>query len=232
MSAPLGRLSESEKGDITALLEKTRFTRDELLDFYKYSKGPPLVDGTLDKEHYVSLCDAYGLSGRSLQSRLWDVLDVSDDGSVTIQELILVLNSLTRGKLEDVTQVFFNIYDVNHDGSIDIEELMEVYADLIEVGKGIKATSLNDAQKERLQKFVNEADANSDQDLDYAEFAAAVKKLSTIDHEKPSLLSARTVLLVIITSFFELGTSFAQAAMGALARPWPRDWHVWVPYLL
>ena len=213
-----GDLTEAQEAEIEELMKSTRFTRAQLLKFYKFSNEPPFEKGQIDKDHFVKLAVENGLTSEPLQDRLWDVMDSTDDGAVTVKELVELLNDLTRGTLEDVTRVFFQLYDVNNDGEISQSELVAVFKMLFHVSSGIEQDELTTEQEKALLEFAAKADADSDMDLDYEEFAAAVKKLvesNTV--ESAGFLSLRTLFLVFVTSFFELGTSLACQAMGALA---------------
>jgi Ca2+-binding EF-hand superfamily protein/MFS family permease len=207
-----------EDAEIAELMESTRFTEIQLKKYYEYANEPPFEAGQLDQARFEQLSMDEGLTNPRLIGRLWDVMDSTDDGAVTVKELVELLNALTRGTLDDVTHVFFRVYDINHDGEIDMEELVEVYGALVYVSSGVDQAELTPEQTQALRNFAAKADADSDLDLDYAEFAAAVKRLVEKNEEASAgLCTPRALLLVFLTSFFELGTSLACQAMGALA---------------
>jgi MFS family permease/Ca2+-binding EF-hand superfamily protein len=203
--------------EVAELVETTRFTKKEVHAMYKHSMGAPHANGIINEATFRQMCEENSLTSSDLQDRLWDVFDITDNGTVTVKELIETLNTLTKGTLEDVTRLFFRMYDVNHDGSVTLDEVMEVFNDLISVTSGVKAAGLNEKQKSKLREFVTAADADADDDLDYEEFAAAVRHLASLEDQPTGFLTARNMWLTFVTSWFEVGTSFACVATSALA---------------
>lgn len=208
----------AQEAEVADLMKTTRYTEVQLEKFYKFSSEPPFAKGQIDQDRFRQLADEHGLTSKPLQDRMWDVADTSDDGAVSIKEVIELLNALERGTLDDVTRVFFRLYDINNDGDISHDELVTVYKLLVNLSVGIAATELTADQEKALREFAAKADADSDMDLDYEEFAAAVELLVEENAtESAGLCTLRALSLVFLTSFFELGTSLACQAMGALA---------------
>ncbi len=208
----------AQEAEVADLMKTTRYTKVQLEKFYTFSSEPPFAKGQIDQDRFRQLADEHGLTSKPLQDRMWDVADTSDDGAVSIKEVIELLNALERGTLDDVTRVFFRLYDINNDGDISHDELVTVYKLLVNLSVGIAATELTADQEKALREFAAKADADSDMDLDYEEFAAAVELLVEENAtESAGLCTLRALSLVFLTSFFELGTSLACQAMGALA---------------
>ena len=78
-------LTETQEAEVEELMKSTRFPRTQLVKFYEFSNEPPFEKGQIDKDHFVKLAVENGLTSEPLQDRLWDVMDSTDDGAVTVR---------------------------------------------------------------------------------------------------------------------------------------------------
>ena len=68
-----------------------------------------------------------------------------------------------------------------------------------------------------MRQVIKESDANKDGSLDFEEFLAAIK--ADKEAKKEGLTAGKvleTIFLVVVTSLFEMGTSFSLPAAGML----------------
>ena len=204
--------------DLKTLLAETNFTEKEIRGFYCFGAGDRISEGD-----FIKLCAANGLTAPGLVARMWDVFDSDDDGSCSDLELVKSLNPLMRGTLEDVAGMFFELYDVDGDNQLTVGEIVAVYSDLVRLSTPPEGTDtdrpgLNAEQRLKITKFVREAQQDSSSGkLDKEAFTQVVRKLVEEAEDGGSLLSPRNLFSVFITSWSEVGTSFALPAMGALS---------------
>jgi len=84
----------------------TRFSEQELRGMYEHA-GAEGQNGfsAVSEVDFNAMCTEHGLTSGVLQHRLWDVFDDDDDQCVTTKELILSLNALKMGTIDDLTKV-------------------------------------------------------------------------------------------------------------------------------
>lgn len=200
--------------DLGQLLAETNFTRREILQFYEQASRTSSSD-TIDKKSFSLLCFQNGIKNPAIVERLWKVWDSDADGNLTHYELIKGLNPLLRGTRSEVASFFFDLYDL--DGSLDLtpQEVTAIYSDMLNFTQGDGSDGLSHDQKNRLNKWVNDQQRNNGK-LDKDGFIEAVGALERND-EKTALFSRRTAYYLFLTAWFEVGTSFALPAMGALS---------------
>lgn len=200
---------------LAQLLQETNFTAKEIEGFFSFGEGDRLTE-----VDFVKLCAANGLTAPGLVTRMWDVFDMDDDGSCSDYELVTALNPLMRGTLEDVADMFFRLYDVDGNNELSVAEIVSVYSDLVRVSRPKDANEnldgLTAAQRRNITKFVRDAEKDSASGkLDKDAFVRVVRQMA-VDTESP-LLSGRNLFFMFVTSWSEVGTSFALPAMGALS---------------
>lgn len=203
--------------DLGQLLAETNFTRREIVEFYQYAVKNSPSKNSIDKKTFAQLCFENGIKNTALVERLWKVWDTNADGNLTHFELIKGLNPLLRGNKKDVASFFFDLYDL--DGSLDLspQEVVSVYSDMLFFTQGDESQGLTHDQKRRLTKWVEDQQRESDEGkLTKEHFIEAVTELDG-GNEESQLVSWRTAYYVFWTAWFEMGTSFALPAMGALS---------------
>eukprot|EP01043_Picozoa_sp_COSAG02_P018633 COSAG02_NODE_875_length_16279_cov_199.143078_3_plen_1291_part_00 len=212
------------------LLEETNFTAKEIQGFFSF--GP---DDTIDEDLFITLCAANGMTAPGLVRRMWDLFDVDDDGLCSDMELVKALNPLLRGTLEDVAGMFFELYDVDGDDELSATEIIAVYSDLLRASTprastpGVDAQGSKDveiesrdgltaSQRRNITMLVRDAKAESSSGtLDKEAFKKVVRESVKATDQTSSLLSGRNLFFLFVTSWSEVGTSFALPAMGALS---------------
>mmetsp|Transcript_17005 Transcript_17005/g.39237 ORF Transcript_17005/g.39237 Transcript_17005/m.39237 type:complete len:592 (-) Transcript_17005:751-2526(-) len=215
--------------ELQDLLERTNFTEREIKAFYKYAQtsSSESQDGVLTKKEFARVCLDQGLTNTALVERLWTVLDRNHDAQISHRELVLGLSPLLRGTREQVAAFFFELYELDGDGCLEPQEAIAVYSDLIRAGQEVPSekptdtkndntlSTLTTQQKQRLTTWILDH-AGEDQKLDKQEFVQAVLDLET-STVKPPFCTCRSTYYIFWTAWFEMGTSFALPAMGALS---------------
>lgn len=199
--------------DLGELLKETNFTKREIVDFFKYASPDT---GYLSKKEFGHLCFENGIKNPALVSRLWKLWDVNGDGQLSCFELVKGLSPLLRGDRAKLASFFFDLYDVDGDADLTSPEVIAVYSDMLHATQGDSSEGLSSGQKHRLREWVH-AHKNSNGKLTKEAFVDAIVEMGNGTAEKPSLLSLRTAYYVFLTAWFEVGTSFALPAMGALS---------------
>lgn len=212
-----GRGGKPTEEDLAILLEETNFTAKEIAGFYSFGEGT-----TLDRQDFMELCAANGLTAPGLLQRMWDLFDDDDNGACSDLELVRALNPLMRGTLEDVAGMFFDLYDIDKDQNLTVPEIISVYSDLVRLTDGEPAkpgeTGLTAEQRKRITAFVVDAkDTSTDGTLNKEGFTQAVREMVEATSESEPFFTPRNIFFLFITSWSEVGTSFALPAMGALS---------------
>eukprot|EP00539_Tryblionella_compressa_P006019 CAMPEP_0178769758 /NCGR_PEP_ID=MMETSP0744-20121128/21014_1 /TAXON_ID=913974 /ORGANISM="Nitzschia punctata, Strain CCMP561" /LENGTH=674 /DNA_ID=CAMNT_0020426059 /DNA_START=235 /DNA_END=2259 /DNA_ORIENTATION=- len=209
------KISSIPPDELGQLLNETNFTKREILEFYKYAARDSDSEQSIDKKTFAQLCFENGIKNVALIERLWKVWDIDADGALTHFELIMGLNPILRGNRNDVASFFFDLYDL--DGSLDLsaKEVISVYSDMLCFTQGDESEGLSHEQKKHLTEWVEQQQREHGK-LDKENFIEAIENLE-VNNERAPLLSWRTAYYVFLTAWFEMGTSFALPAMGALS---------------
>ncbi|PKA51190.1 Calcium and calcium/calmodulin-dependent serine/threonine-protein kinase [Apostasia shenzhenica] len=110
-----------------------------------------------------------------LAPRVFDIFDNNRDGTVDMREILCGLSSLRNSRGDDALKLCFQMYDVDRSGTISREELASMLralpedclpADITEPGK--------------LDEIFDQMDANSDGNVSFEEFKAAMQKDSSL----------------------------------------------------
>ena len=167
-------MSEPSATELEELLGSTKFSRREIMAYYKYGDAVARIH----RKAFDSLARDVGFDTDLIITRLWGAFDTDANGSISVRELIVTLHTLTRGTLEELSAVFFRMYDINGDAALDVDEITEVYSALYGSWRSDGANQLSEKQRERIRRFVTRADGDGDGTLDPSEFAAAVRALA------------------------------------------------------
>eukprot|EP01023_Acetabularia_acetabulum_P040733 TRINITY_DN3953_c0_g1_i2.p1 TRINITY_DN3953_c0_g1~~TRINITY_DN3953_c0_g1_i2.p1 ORF type:complete len:642 (+),score=137.09 TRINITY_DN3953_c0_g1_i2:61-1986(+) len=199
--------------DLEYLDTHTRLTKREIEKYYSSSQK-----NDLDRRDFDSLLDKSGLfkgnRAEMIRGRFYTALDVDSNGTVSMREMVVMLSTLERGTVEDLAKLFFDLYDENKNGQLEKHEIVHVYSGLL---SATTKTTMTDYQVEKVSKMIAKVDTNHDGQLNFSEFLAMVKKSSHSSQPITCRVVMETIFLVIMTSLFEMGTSFALPAMGALS---------------
>ena len=134
-------------------------------------------------------------------------------GTVSMRETAVVLSRLQRGTEEELARTFFEMYDLNSNNELSGEEIVDVYQQLL---SATSHTTMTPAQKDQVRAVIKRCDVDGDGNLNFDEFLAAIREKQV----KKSVTAgsiAENAFLVVVTSLFEMGTSFSLPAMGALS---------------
>ena len=198
--------------ELAQLLHETNFTEREIISFYKYATGD-----TITRAEFGRLCLENGVTNVNLIERMWTVFDADSSGGITHFELVKGLNPLLRGTREEVAGMFFHLYELDGDGELSEEEIISVYSDMVFISEEERKEGLTSHQKKRIADWVQRHRLR-DGRLGKETFVNAIMKMEgDQDSGKTKLLSVRTAYFVFLTAWFEVGTSFALPAMGALS---------------
>jgi Ca2+-binding EF-hand superfamily protein len=217
-SITMARRSQIRRQDIVPpdelgqLLAETNFTKREIMGFYRYATSG---SETISKTDFGQLCFEHGVKNASLVHRLWKLWDINGDGKLSHFEVVKGLNPILRGDRTQIASFFFELYDIDGNADLTSPELIAVYSDMIHYTEGDDSEGLSAEQRDRLRAWVHEHQ-NQKGRLDKESFVEAVRTMEEAE-EKDSLWSWRTVYYVFLTAWFEMGTSFALPAMGALS---------------
>ncbi|KAI8099636.1 rab-GTPase-TBC domain-containing protein [Halteromyces radiatus] len=69
--------------------------------------------------------------GKLLLERLFALFDVTNSGTVSLQDAICGIASIVKGDLNDHIQLFFNLHDLDKDGLLNREEVLELSETLL-----------------------------------------------------------------------------------------------------
>eukprot|EP01025_Chloroclados_australasicus_P065719 TRINITY_DN8958_c0_g1_i1.p1 TRINITY_DN8958_c0_g1~~TRINITY_DN8958_c0_g1_i1.p1 ORF type:complete len:659 (+),score=60.69 TRINITY_DN8958_c0_g1_i1:1-1977(+) len=201
------------KEDLDYLDEHTHLTRRDITAYYADSGRTEL-----DREAFDQVLDNAGIfvgEGSSMiRDRFYDEIDINNDGMVSMREIVVMLATLERGTLKDLARLFFRIFDVNDNQKLERQEIIDVYTALL---SATTKSQMTQEQRNKVDELIQEADSSRDGKLDFNEFYTLLKKNERPKEPITFQGALETIFLVIVTSFFEMGASFAFPAVGALS---------------
>ena len=208
------------------LLSTTNYTEQEIRQFYQQQQQQHNSSNSssfIHKQDFTKICLQHQIRNPALIQRLWTILDTDHNGAIDPYELCIGLHPLLRGTQEQLARFFFKLYELDGDGRVSAAELAAVYSDFVHVNATHTETQLSAQQKARLTAFL---ETNHPRGLTLEEFVKAIQQQHSQEQQQQqqqehdqqqSFCSFRTAYYILWTAWFEMGTSFALPAMGALS---------------
>ena len=84
-------MSEPSATELEELLSSTKYSRREIVAFYKYGD----VVARIHRQAFDALCRDVGFHTDLVITRLWGAFDADANGSISVRELIITLHALT-----------------------------------------------------------------------------------------------------------------------------------------
>lgn len=114
---------------VSSFVAQSAFTADEIkalwVQFCSISSAPDGVDNTTITRREFQR--ALAMKNSLFSNRMFDVVDVDGDGTISFPEFVVCLSTLsTKGSTEAKLRFSFQVYDIDGDQTISREELTEM----------------------------------------------------------------------------------------------------------
>ena len=148
-----------------------RYSPDRLLDKKGvgavYQEFKRLGKAEMTVEEFEAAMFHQGMRDSELIRTYFRGFDSDGSGTISLEECVLGLATLTKGSLHTKLRVAFDAFDEDSNGYIDVHELTR----LVRFSSGFS----HEASQAEAIRLMQTVDANSDGKLDFSEFAAAVQ---------------------------------------------------------
>lgn len=193
------------------LTGETKFSLEELQVMAAGVCEASDVRGTLTPAKLYRILRTFTpLLARANSFRVFDVIDVNHDGTVSFREFVMAMNTVCRGSQEDRTRLAFRVYDDDQDGYITVVALVTF----------LKSCSNNSALSrmvETTEKLLAALDENDDGEVTREEFTNAMMS-------DPAVMTIFTRCVAVTrhmaTSIVELRTRCSSFRFEALCALW------------
>ncbi|KAF8565929.1 hypothetical protein P879_03996 [Paragonimus westermani] len=167
---------------ITTLLRKTQFTRRELQIMYQGFKQE-CPSGTLNEEIFKDIyCKFFPQGDATMYAQLvFRSFDREHNGSLTFEQFIQSLSSLTHGSQTEKLNWIFRLYDMNDDGVITRGEMLKVVNAIYDLlGRNTEPPIDENTTSDHVGRVFRRLDLNQDGVITQDEFLEACKDDPTI----------------------------------------------------
>jgi len=113
--------------DIAFLTKNTRYTEQEIRDWYKgFQQDCP--DGRLTKKKFLEIYSIFFSSGspQAFCEHVYRTFDADGDGHIDFKEFLLAVGITTGNDPREKLKWAFKMYDMNNDGLIDVDEMTKI----------------------------------------------------------------------------------------------------------
>lgn len=168
------RKTKLKKEELDELMEGTRFTQEEIEDWYKgFMKSCPSgLVSTTDFEDMYS--DFFEGDASEFANHVFPTFDSDKSGFIDFKEFMYSLSVTSRGNLEEKLEWAFKIYDVDGDGFVtkyEMESIIRsVYKMYTDGRLGKKETP-----EQRTARIFEKFDLNKDGKLTMEEFKTGAR---------------------------------------------------------
>ncbi|KAJ3425620.1 calcineurin b [Anaeramoeba flamelloides] len=190
--------SKLRKKEIEELMQKTKFTKEQILllfDFFKKISAMIIDDDIIDNDEFE---EALGLAGSKFATRLFEglyfwiffffylvlitptltcliwVVDSDENGKVDFDEFCLALVPFSdQGTIEDRVYFSFQVYDINGNGQIEKSELFLLLNSCLE--DQFKLSLGENELQNIVDQTFNEIDTDGSGTIDYEEYMIYAK---------------------------------------------------------
>lgn len=125
---------EFRSRDQRELLRKTNLSEEEFSQLLKeFSiQTSQAVPDSLNMTQFQQLMarifpGAATSSHQSVAQELFTVLDVNQDGTISVREFLMGISTLTKGDVNVKAKLWFKVFDRNEDGLLDFMELRRMF---------------------------------------------------------------------------------------------------------
>ncbi|KAJ6236842.1 calcineurin b [Anaeramoeba flamelloides] len=164
--------SKLRKKEIEELMQKTKFTKEQILllfDFFKKISAMIIDDDIIDNDEFE---EALGLAGSKFATRLFEGFD--ENGKVDFDEFCLALVPFSdQGTIEDRVYFSFQVYDINGNGQIEKSELFLLLNSCLE--DQFKLSLGENELQNIVDQTFNEIDTDGSGTIDYEEYMIYAK---------------------------------------------------------
>ncbi|CAG5114160.1 Oidioi.mRNA.OKI2018_I69.chr2.g8228.t1.cds [Oikopleura dioica] len=173
-----GSKSKLSKAEIKKLEANTKFTKAEILRWYKgFIQDCP--SGELSRNDFTDIYAGFFPKGNAgeFAHMVFQVFDVNGDGTIEFDEFLTALSITSKGTMEEKLEWAFKVYDLDDNGTIDREEMVQIVKAMISMAGDENAEQ--DA-KERVAKIFDLMDTDGNGELSKEEFLEAAKRDQSI----------------------------------------------------
>ncbi|CAL8072330.1 unnamed protein product [Calicophoron daubneyi] len=167
---------------INTLLRKTQFSRRELQIMYQGFKQE-CPAGKLNEEVFKEIyCKFFPQGDATMYAQLvFRSFDQEHNGTLTFEQFIQALSSLTHGSQTDKLSWAFRLYDLNGDGVISKNEMLKVVNAIYDLlGRSTEPPIEENTITDHADRVFRRLDLNQDGVISKEEFLEACKGDSTI----------------------------------------------------
>ncbi|KAG5685021.1 hypothetical protein PVAND_014224 [Polypedilum vanderplanki] len=164
---------------LSALSSATSFSEQEIKKMYRSFKAS-CPTGFIKEDTFKDIYSQFfpfGVSTAQYAHYVFNSIDRDSNGSVSFEEFVLNLSTLSRGSLDEKLKWTFQLYDVNGDGFISREEMTEVMTSVYELmGKVPEGCKEENQIKEKVDNVFKKMDMNADDKISLDEFLISCHK--------------------------------------------------------
>ncbi|KAL7029345.1 hypothetical protein ACKWTF_006199 [Chironomus riparius] len=164
---------------LSGLSKATKFSEDEIKRMYRSFKAS-CPTGFIYEETFKEIYSQFfpfGASTAQYAHYVFNSIDRDSNGSVSFEEFVINLSTLSRGSLDEKLEWTFQLYDVNGDGYISKEEMTEVMTSVYELMGKISEGCKEESQiKAKVESMFKKMDLNADDKISLDEFLLSCHK--------------------------------------------------------
>lgn len=129
MGCKTSKISASDLSDtdVQFLTKNTRYTEQEIRDWYKgFQLDCP--DGKLNKKKFCEIYSVFFEAGSPHEfcEHVYRTFDADGDGYIDFKEFLLAVGVTTGNDPREKLKWAFKMYDINKDGQIDVNEMSKI----------------------------------------------------------------------------------------------------------
>lgn len=176
---------EPTNKEFLALVEKTHFTKEEVLKLYatfKEVSATNIDDGKLDIDEF---CKILGFNNMGFAKKVFNAFDTSPDSVIDFVEFVTGLSSVCqRATLEEKARFVFNVYDADKSGQISHDELKDVM--VLSLGENSSIKIPPNVLEKIITDTIKKMDTDGNGEISLDEFISAART-------NPSILNCVSV---------------------------------------